>query len=817
MALDPAPQVTAIRQLLAQFTADVNVQLEDLDTRTWEFIAEMAALRATYEGEPPPTPDPRVITVDATAGYDGNGGRVDFTLTLASGTAPTQVRWRRDGADGGWTSPWYPWPVTAGDVTYLPWSTLVTITVEDGEGGEWTDTATTPAAPTSGGGGPLPDPEPQPDAVVQVRNALFVKPGGDGPEGAAFLDAYEAEFRTFAGLQLNTSTVNGISETASVTIGDNIFGLGYMYILSSWLWEYASVPADWDFDLLVAYAHEAGCDDFIWNIGNEANFHAGELDNPTAWAARFNAYVTSMRAAQTRLLGTSPCRIGVAFGDMHSSYQTEAEIAALVPLLNADWVGFNNYDKLSAGAAARVLDANGSYTWADPAAVWAASNQPSFDFFSDVAYDNGLDFAMAEWGLWFGPTASDDRWGGNDNAYFVQANHDALVAIETRLATIGKHVIGHSLFAQDGADVPHDVRNGPFAWDKFVELYGGTAPPPPPPPPSGNVTTSDPNPTANAQAVLEALDALGDTTSVISGQQAIVRGFDLGTSEFTTIANASSGARPGVAGVDYFHWTENGSGYQFDYQTSNAFAKAHWAAGGLVKMTMHCYNFMTGQSGNTNPAAFPSNTQIGQSVIDGTAENIALKAMFDRVITGLLDLQNSGVVVLFAPWHEWNFYWSTVNNGITSANLKALWQFTHDYFISQGVHNVLWTYAPKADAADTSIMTDKYPGDAYVDVIAFSVYDPVAAGTTLGHYTAAAATGKPVGLAEFGPGLDPITTGYSMVNGILSAITTHNPRICFIMNWWSGHGIQNTASNGTPYMTDAKVLNRGEINWQAYL
>lgn len=85
----------------------------------------------------------------------------------------------------------------------------------------------------------------------------------------------------------------------------------------------------------------------------------------------------------------------------------------------------------------------------------------------------------------------------------------------------------------------------------------------------------------------------------------------------------------------------------------------------------------------------------------------------------LAALADSGVPVMFRPWHEaggtW-FWWSQEGPG----QYVRLWRDLWDYLVNQReIHNLLWVWS----AGLVGISTDWYPGDAYVDVSGHDRYD----------------------------------------------------------------------------------------------
>lgn len=321
----------------------------------------------------------------------------------------------------------------------------------------------------------------------------------------------------------------------------------------------------------------------------------------------------------------------------------------------------------------------------------------------------------------------------------------------------------------------------------------------------------DPKATPNARAILLYLQSLKNKPSkkFLSGQQAVVRNYSY-YHDFDSI-QAQTGKRPAIIGIDYFHWTENGRDFQFDSSTSNRAARDHWKKGGLIFMSSHMYNPITGCSGNNQACSFPSNTQARQMVISGTFENAAFNTMLDKIADGLTDLQNDEIVVVYKPFHEWNFWWNP-NNGFSTSTMRNLWRYAEQYLTkNKGIHNVLWMYAPKGDSGVMN--ADWYPGDDVVDIIGISEYAALNNWRSA-QYDKMIAVRKPYGHGEFGPGF-PAEKGYSMKT-YLETMKQNMPAAIFAMNWWKEWGIQNQEDSNA-YMNDPYVINAGEINWTSYL
>ena len=331
--------------------------------------------------------------------------------------------------------------------------------------------------------------------------------------------------------------------------------------------------------------------------------------------------------------------------------------------------------------------------------------------------------------------------------------------------------------------------------------------------PSDESPTVDPLATPNTRAVYRYLLSLQAASKVISGEHLVLReSYDPKT--FPEIKKMT-GKVPGIVGVDYFTWNDNhNSGYRMNTAVSNAVALAHWKAGGLVSMLSHVYNPLTGVAGASRAASFVSEAQARQMVVAGTRENKALNTLLDRIAVGIADLDASGVVVIWRPWHEWNFWWST-NAGLSRTTLRNLWRYTFTYMTgTKGLHNIIWAYEAKGEPGVYA--ADLYPGNDVVDVIAQSSYDGAGPGYTFPQYSEAVALGKPYMLGEYGAGSPASDREYNWT-WLLSALRTNNPEIMGVIGWAGNYGLTAYPSSAKAYLNDPRVQNVGQINWRAFL
>jgi len=103
------------------------------------------------------------------------------------------------------------------------------------------------------------------------------------------------------------------------------------------------------------------------------------------------------------------------------------------------------------------------------------------------------------------------------------------------------------------------------------------------------------------------------------------------------------------------------------------------------------------------------------AVSSGNWQNKIANADLDELVSCLKLLQDEGIPVLFRPLHEasggW-FWWGSRSG----ADYVTLWKYVYEYITGAGVHNLLWVWTSCLDDSDW------YPGDAYVDFIAYDWY-----------------------------------------------------------------------------------------------
>ena len=349
--------------------------------------------------------------------------------------------------------------------------------------------------------------------------------------------------------------------------------------------------------------------------------------------------------------------------------------------------------------------------------------------------------------------------------------------------------------------------------------------------------TADQNANQTTKCVLQYLSGLSakSTKKVLSGQWMNNRGLpETPMTEFdtsiTTLYNQTN-KWVGIIGTNYTR-THSVPYYIAieNMQKVNQPLINYFKNNGLVAVMTNFKNPWN----QTNSGDLTNSSNLLDVVTPGHPANISFTKELDSLAKGFKQLQDSGVTVLFRPFHEMNgnwFWWGSKSSTLpTNNDFTSLWQYTFNYLTTtKNLHNILWMYAPSAKetgVANPSFKTELfyYPGTNYVDVIGLDIYND---SLDIPNYNAIVATNKPIGLAEFGmskPSVPIAAHAYDYTK-LINNIKNKYPAICFWLSWnhfknssnnWFFYSLatQNNVSN---LISDPWTSNRDDIDYSACL
>ncbi|MFM7173945.1 MAG: glycosyl hydrolase, partial [Caldilinea sp.] len=351
-----------------------------------------------------------------------------------------------------------------------------------------------------------------------------------------------------------------------------------------------------------------------------------------------------------------------------------------------------------------------------------------------------------------------------------------------------------------------------------------TAPPtvsPIPSPPPGD-PPANPNASPATRQLLAYLQAQSDTCAVISGQN-IGSGWLLYDhyDQLVDGLQRATGRWPALVGMDYYDYDDDHT----DYAESHPPLIEHWNAGGLVTLSWSSPNPWTGGDAWDTRSA-----DLTELLDPSTTAYQAWRTQLDAIADALADLRDAGVVVLWRPLHEMSgdwFWWGTSAHPGNPAPYQALWRQMFDYFTdTRGLDNLLWVYSATGDEPGGTIPAADfyYPGNAYVDVVGQSVYSGSLDQFHIYSYDRLLTLGKPVALAEFGPGLtwmEPQDGDYDYLI-LLDRLRNRYPQTVYWLSWndWVEDSVPVYISivknlNAAALMNDPCVTSRDEVDWRA--
>jgi len=182
------------------------------------------------------------------------------------------------------------------------------------------------------------------------------------------------------------------------------------------------------------------------------------------------------------------------------------------------------------------------------------------------------------------------------------------------------------------------------------------------------------------------------------------------------------GKHPAVIGFDALSLT----GAEGSYRETLEMVKEANREGAILTISMHMPNFATcddafsGYSPNvTDPAI------VARILPDGDLHEKYLQYL-NMVISFAKDATDDDgnpIPMIMRPFHEHNgnwFWWG--KSHCAADDFQKIFRFTVSYFVESGVHSFLYAYSPNGPFTDEEAYEDRFPGNAYVDVVGFDMY-----------------------------------------------------------------------------------------------
>jgi len=240
---------------------------------------------------------------------------------------------------------------------------------------------------------------------------------------------------------------------------------------------------------------------------------------------------------------------------------------------------------------------------------------------------------------------------------------------------------------------------------------------------SATPSLSDPKASAMATRLFSKLQEISADHVLVGHQDALAYGMGWKGEVFRTDINDVLGDHPAMFGWDLGHMGDELNIDDVPFEDMKSWAIAVYEKGGVNTFSWHMRNYAMGGS------SWDKDSCVEACLPGGAAHQIYLERL-DQAAEFFSSLKTETgelIPVIFRPFHEMTGSWFWWGQGNCSAEqYKALFRFTIDYFRNnKGMHQLIIAYSSDRFKTAEQYMTF-YPGDKYVDVMAFDDYHGLA-------------------------------------------------------------------------------------------
>ncbi len=366
-----------------------------------------------------------------------------------------------------------------------------------------------------------------------------------------------------------------------------------------------------------------------------------------------------------------------------------------------------------------------------------------------VSFDVYMDMSLIDIGLYGASKikpyiAIDPGWikfGQNESVSTVNALERVIVDGKEygKMSVLSRLIGGHEAGAQLNINILSDglIYTGPIYIDNVkvrnAPFGGGTGGEPDVLPDNDQtpISTSgfdispvklvDEHATAETRSLFAYLKNISGDHLLFGHQNSTTRGATITQNNGTQSDVFNSvGAFPAVYGWD----TNSIEGIEPPYSVPalQAAMRLAYERDGIIALSAHMPNFVSG--GN-----FYDTTRAVEHILPGGSAHQQFLNYLDMIANfanTLVDSEGTPIPVIFRPFHEHNgswFWWGASH--VKNDEYITIYRFTVEYLRDvKGVGNFLYAFSPNGFFnGDPEQYLYRYPGDEYVDVLGFDIYD----------------------------------------------------------------------------------------------
>lgn len=264
---------------------------------------------------------------------------------------------------------------------------------------------------------------------------------------------------------------------------------------------------------------------------------------------------------------------------------------------------------------------------------------------------------------------------------------------------------------------------------------------------SGEVSLADSQAKDSVKALYSYLAALDKADQVLFGHQNDTHKHVTSREGVYSDTKDITGSISGLVGIDSLSLTGVESGFTdtekaIEYCVKTG--KEAAAEGAILTLSVHMPN-MSNEKITATPGAkrkydfSKCDFSESQDLSNNCAQEVMPGGKYNAQFTTYLDIiadyaKGLGdIPVLFRPFHENDGGWFWWGSATTSQETyKAMYRYAQDYLKAAGVHNFIYVYSPNGPVQSEEKYNERYPGDAYIDVLAFDYYDDMTYADTYG-------------------------------------------------------------------------------------
>jgi mannan endo-1,4-beta-mannosidase len=235
----------------------------------------------------------------------------------------------------------------------------------------------------------------------------------------------------------------------------------------------------------------------------------------------------------------------------------------------------------------------------------------------------------------------------------------------------------------------------------------------------------DANATPETKALFHNLMELSKNHTLFGHQHATEYGHGWSGEEDRSDVKSVTGSHPAVIGIDLMGFSgQPAPAIQKEKERLRKIAADTYNRGGVITIAWHFNN-------PVSPGGFYWKDSVSKPAVKYIIPGGEAHSLYKEILRGIGEWANSTkgkdgklVPMIFRPFHEFDggwFWWGAPRN--TKEEFINLWRFTVSYLRDTlGVRNFLYAFSPDNRFNTEAAFLDRYPGDAWVDMVGMDNY-----------------------------------------------------------------------------------------------